>query len=320
MAYQFDDLIGAVDRPLREIAAAMKLFGYFVLTHRIGWTPFSKIGAPCDYTPVFQVDLEDRRHLVVSRLLGFGIDIKMDAIDHGLDVGPVDYGVREFAESRLAFNQQDGDAELHAEFSLQIVFRVMMNECVGQVTIRAHFDPLHVRGFDLLGADEPLHLGHAGMRQRAARVRLDGDTGVGERPGLAELVEDGGRIVAATKSAEEASVSLQYLFGASPAESRQVSGKDSDLCGMAGMERLHHGSKVLAQAAALAGCDSEGAGDLRFIEVAKFGTRCSAAEHSAGSSGMKSVLIVAGRYCFCNLALDFHAQVIGHEKILGTGG
>ncbi len=34
---------------------------------------------------------------------------------------------------------------------------------------------------------------------------------------------------------------------------------------------------------------------------------------------MKSILIVAGRYCFRNLALDFHAQVIGHEKILGAG-
>src|ERR1700674_2796641 len=112
----------------------------------------------------------------------------------------------------------------------------MVNERVGQVAIRAHFDHLHICSLDLLGADESLHLGHAGMRQRAAGVRLDGDTGVGERPRLSELVEDGRGIVAAAKSAEEAAVSFQYLLGASPTQSRQVSGKDSDLGRMAGME------------------------------------------------------------------------------------
>src|SRR5712692_348101 len=112
----------------------------------------------------------------------------------------------------------------------------MVNERVEHVVVRTHFNHLHVRRLDLLAADEPLHLGHAGMRQRAAGVRLDGDAGVGERPGLAELVEDGGGIVTAAKSVEEAAVSFQYLFGASPAQSRQVSGKDPDLGRMAGME------------------------------------------------------------------------------------
>src|ERR1700732_4200470 len=66
--------------------------------------------------------------------------------------------------------------------------------------------------------------------------------GLMETPGLGNVqggpgfVEKGGGIVAAAKSAEEASVSFQYLFSASPAQSRQVSGKDSDLGRMAGME------------------------------------------------------------------------------------
>src|SRR6266446_2913555 len=153
MAYQFDNLIGASDRPLREIGAAMKLLGDFVVTHRIGWTALTEISAPRDHTPVFQVDFEDRRHLVVSRLFGLGVDTEMDAIDHRLDVGSVDDGVGEFAESRFALNQQDS-----------------------------------------------------------------------------------GGIVTAAKSVEEAAVSFQYLFGASPTQSRQVSGKDSDLGRMAGVE------------------------------------------------------------------------------------
>src|SRR6266478_1286153 len=112
----------------------------------------------------------------------------------------------------------------------------MVNERVGQVTIRAHFYHLDIRRLDLLAADEPLHLGHAGMRERAAGVRLDGDAGVGERPGLAELVENGGGIVAATKRVEEAAVRFQYLFGAAPAESCQVCGEHADLGRMPGME------------------------------------------------------------------------------------
>src|ERR1700674_1110361 len=320
MAYQFDDLVGASGWPLREVGAAMELLGDFIVTHRIGWTAFTKISAPRNHAPIFQVDFEDRRHLVISRFFRFGINTEMDAIDHRLDIGPVDDGVRELAESRLALNQQDSEAELHAELGLKVVLRVMVNERVGKVAIRSHFDHLHILSFDLLAADEPLHLGHSGMRQRATGVRLDGDAGVGERPGLAELVENGGGIVAATKSVEEAAVSFQYLFSARPAESRQVSGKDSDLGGMSGMERLHHRSKVFAQPAGLTGCDSEGAGELRFIEGAKFGAGSGAAKYSAGSGGMKPILIVAGRYCFCNLALDFHAQVIGHEKIPGAGG
>src|SRR5216684_8285032 len=133
MPYQFDDFVGAVDRPLREIGAAMKLLGHFGVTHRIYGTAFTKISAPCDRSPVFQVNFEDRCHLVVSRLLGFGIDTEMDAIDHRLDVGPIDDGVSEFAKSRLTLNQKDGEAEFHAEFSLQIVLRVMVYERVGQV-------------------------------------------------------------------------------------------------------------------------------------------------------------------------------------------
>src|SRR6267378_177389 len=100
MAYQIDDLIGAIGGPSREIGAAMKLLGHFLVTHRIGWTPFTKISAPCDHAPVFQVYLKDRRHLVVSGPFGLGINTEVDAIDHRLDIGPVDDRVGEFAKSR----------------------------------------------------------------------------------------------------------------------------------------------------------------------------------------------------------------------------
>src|ERR1700688_2565130 len=105
----------------------------------------------------------------------------------------------------------------------------MVNERIGQVAVRAHLNHLDIRSLDFLAADESVHLGHSGVRQRAAGVRLDGDTGAGERPGLSELVEDGGGIVAAAKSVEKAPVRFQYLFSASPAQSCQVSGKDPDL-------------------------------------------------------------------------------------------
>src|SRR5260370_14742726 len=112
----------------------------------------------------------------------------------------------------------------------------MVNESVEHVVVRAHFNRLHVRRLDLFAADEPLQLGHSGMRERATGVRLDGDAWVGDRPGLAELVEDGGGIVTAAKSVEEAAVSFQYLFGTAPAQSRQVGGEHADLGRMAGME------------------------------------------------------------------------------------
>src|SRR5260370_18480176 len=111
----------------------------------------------------------------------------------------------------------------------------MVNERVEHVVVRTHLNHLHVRRLDLLAADEPLHLGHSGMRERAAGVRLDGDAGVGERPGLAELVENGERIVAATKRVEEAAVRFQYLFGTAPAASCQVCGEHADLGRMPGM-------------------------------------------------------------------------------------
>src|SRR5258708_37794481 len=101
----------------------------------------------------------------------------------------------------------------------------MVNERVEHVVVRAHFNRLHVRRLDLFAADEPLHLGHAWMRQRATGVRLNGDAGVGERPGLAELVEDGGGLGTAAKSVEEAAGSFQYLFGASPAQRRTGGGE-----------------------------------------------------------------------------------------------
>ena len=46
-------------------------------------------------------------------------------------------------------------------------------------------------GLDVVLADEAQHLGHAGMGQRARRMRLDRDAGRGEGPRLAELAVDG---------------------------------------------------------------------------------------------------------------------------------
>src|SRR5206468_3561571 len=109
-------------------------------------------------------------------------------------------------EARLAFDEQDGHAELHAELGLQLVFRPMVDQCVRHVVIGAHRYALDALGTDVVTLHEIEHHAHARMREGAAGMRLDGYARKRERPRVAELALDHLRAVAATGRAEEPAI------------------------------------------------------------------------------------------------------------------
>ena len=113
--------------------------------------------------------------------------------DHGLHVGAVHDRVGELLEARLALEQQDGHAELHAELRLQLVRGPVVDERVGHVVVGADRHALHVLRPDVVREDQLHHHRHARMRERARGMRLDRDTRGGERPRLAQLVRDRSR-------------------------------------------------------------------------------------------------------------------------------
>src|SRR6185436_16413588 len=102
--------------------------------------------------------------------------------------------------------EQDRHAEFHAELGLQLVLRAVMDQRVRHVAVGAHPDLHDIPRPDVVVDHEAAHESHAGMSERAARMRLDGDAGKSKSPGVPEPALDGSRIVAAAGSLEEAAV------------------------------------------------------------------------------------------------------------------
>ena len=98
---------------------------------------------------------------------------EVDLLHQRLHVGSVHDLVGELREACLAFEQQNRHAELHAELCLQLGARPMMDQRVRHVVISPHRHALHALGTQNVALDKIEHDGHAGVRERAARMRLD---------------------------------------------------------------------------------------------------------------------------------------------------
>ena len=112
-------------------------------------------------------------------------------------------------------------------------------------------------GSQVVLADEVEHHRHAGMRERAARMRLDRHAGERERPRIAELAVDHLGAVAAAGGAKETAVGFESVRRGGEAERRELGGDHAALRRAAGVERLGHRAEVLAQARRLRGADAQ---------------------------------------------------------------
>src|SRR5579864_7372502 len=158
-----DDGPGFAGRPLRESGTVPEFGGDFVEAHGVGRTAFAEVGATFDSLAILQVDFEDGGHLVVARLLGFGMNAEVDALDHALHLQAADHFVGELVQTGLAIEQQRSHAELHAEFGLERIGGPVVDQRVRHVLVRAYVDALHVGGADVVLADQAQQLSHAGV-------------------------------------------------------------------------------------------------------------------------------------------------------------
>ena len=154
------------------------------------------------------------------------------------------------------------------------------------------------------------------MRQRARRKWLNGNSGRGQGPRVAEPVHDGARIESAAGSLKETERSFQDVGSSGPAQRRKIHGHGAVLSGVPGVERLGHGAEIVAQSSALCRRHAQGICRLLCIKAAQLGAGRRAAKRAAGAGGMKSVIVVAGIDRFGDFGLDFHAKVIRQHEIL----
>src|SRR5207302_6601207 len=117
---------------------------------------------------------------------------------------------------------------------------------------------------------------------------------------------------------EESSLGFQYLFCGCPADGGEVGRNHARFGGMARLKRLHHGAEVFPQAGSVTGGYSEGSCSMDHVKSFELGTGGCASEDSASAGGVKSIFIVAGRDCLCDLALHFNAAMVGDQQILST--
>ncbi len=164
-----------------------EFFGELLVGHRIRGAALAEVGLALDHLAVVELDLDDRRHLVEARGLGFGMHAEMHLADHRLHVGAVDDLVGELLEAALALEQQDGHAELHAELGLQLVLRPMVDQRVGHVVVGADRHALHRSGLMSCLRMSSIITAMPGCVSEPRGMRLDRDAGEVERPWVAEL-------------------------------------------------------------------------------------------------------------------------------------
>ncbi len=293
----------------------MEFAGKLPVAHGIRGAALAEIGAAADPLAAGQLDIDDRGHLLVAGGLGFGVQAELDLPDQFPDVAPVDHAIGEFGEPGPALDQQDRHAEFHAELGLQLVFRAVVYECVGHVAVGADHDSDHLPGLDVVLADQVEHEPHAGVGERAARVRLDRHAGEGERPRVAELALDRFRVIPAPRGFHETAPRLQHDGRRSPAEAGEIGGDNSAFGRAARVKRLGHGAEVLAQAGGLAGAYAQRAARLLDVEPEHAG-RAGRRGNCADRCGrMEAVVVVPGVDGLRQLGFRLDGKLVGGEHV-----
>src|SRR5207237_8717660 len=97
-----DDFLSRELRPVGVFRTSTEFCSCFVNAHRIRRTAFGKVSATSDDSPVPQVDLQDRHHLVEAGALGLGIAVKVYFPNHLLHVRPLNHLVGVLAQTSLS--------------------------------------------------------------------------------------------------------------------------------------------------------------------------------------------------------------------------
>src|SRR6202167_5631085 len=198
-------------RPFRKSGAVEELRGHLIVGHRIRRISLGHIRTPGNQATVFQVYLDDRRHLVVSGSLGNRIHAEVDPADHLLNLRTVHNLIREFCESGLPIEQKHGHAEFHAELSGKAIRWVVVDKSGGKVSIGADSNPFYLVRCDVVLLNQRKHLRHAGMGKGSRGEWLNGNTRRNERPGLTKLIHDGRGVETSTLRLEKSTRRFQYL-------------------------------------------------------------------------------------------------------------
>src|SRR2546427_10335770 len=127
-------------RPACESSTSAEFLSRFLKSHGIGRAALAKISAACDDSSVLQVDFQQGCHLVIPGALSFRIHIKVDPVNHLLNVCPLNDFVGKLAQSGLAFQKQDGQTKLHAEFGFESGLRLVVEKSRVHVTIGSDID------------------------------------------------------------------------------------------------------------------------------------------------------------------------------------
>ncbi len=82
-----------------------------------------------------------------------------------MDVGSLYYFVQEFAQSRLTFQEQDCQAEFHAELGFESRPWLVVEKSGGHVVIRPDVHLLNLRRLYVVRLNQPRELAHRGMSE-----------------------------------------------------------------------------------------------------------------------------------------------------------
>src|SRR5262249_17381583 len=159
--------------------------------------------------------------------------------------------------------------------------------------VGADRDPLHPFGLEIVPMNELQHDAHPRVRQRSARMRLDGHAGRRERPWISKLAVDHLAAVAASRSAKGAAIRLQADRRSREPERGELRCNNAAFRGAAGVKGLGHGAEVFAQAAGLAATDTQGATRALAVQAQYARRAGGGADRAAGRGAVETVLVVA---------------------------
>src|SRR6266699_2263921 len=167
-----DYFLGLTARPVCVFGASPEFCRCFFKSHGIRRATLPKISPACDDSVVLQMDFQQGGHFVVAGALGLRIYAKVYPADHFLDVGALNYFVRELAQPRLSFQHQNRHAEFHAEFGFQSGLWLVVEKSCRHVVIGTDVDLFYLSCLNIVGFDETRQLGHRGMREGARWIRF----------------------------------------------------------------------------------------------------------------------------------------------------
>src|SRR5882762_105307 len=211
-------LLGLGPRPVRIFGASSELGRRFFKSHGVRGAALAKLGPARDDPSVLQMNFQQGGHLVETGALRLRVHIKVYTAIHLLNVGALNYFVRELAQAGFALQKEYGDAKFHAEFGFQSRLWLMVEKRGGHVVICADTDLFNLRGLQIVDFDQVRKLRHGGMSEGAGRIRLQRDSGGGEGPRLSETIHNCGWIVGSSEGVEEAPLRFQNLLRRSPAQ------------------------------------------------------------------------------------------------------